>query len=82
MLLTVRDFKKALAEAPDDDALVCSMNFGDDKLQTFSPKAYLVGHNNEGNKLFIINNMGTSWTERWKTSFGNVVIDKLIRRPK
>lgn len=82
MLLTVGMMKKALAEAPDDDALICSMNFGEDKLQTFSPKGYLVGHNDAGSKLFIIKNMGTHWTERWKKSFGNVKITEMIKRPK
>jgi len=81
MLLKVKDLKKVLEDAPDD-ALVCSMNFGEDKLQTFSPKAYFIAKNDEGDKLFIFNNMGTSWTDRWKKSFGNVEIKKMIRRLK
>lgn len=80
MLLTVGMLKKALKEAPDD-ALVCSMNFAENyELQLFSPKRFLVGQTKKEGQLFIINNMGTHWDEKWEKGFRGITITKAINK--
>ncbi len=80
MLLTVKMLKKALEDAPED-ALVGSMNFGADyKLELYSPKRFLVGQTKKEGQLFIINNMGTHWNEKWEEGFNGIKILKTIDR--
>ena len=64
MLLTIKQLKTLIQNAPDD-ALFGSMDFASDKeIKLYAPKRALLleGFNSQ---YFVLNNMGTHWDEKW-----------------